>query len=336
MCRKYIAYDLVSLFHVYSALGYVLSQGGAKRAEFFLQRNNKNEYCLKESCLQHQEANVELIRTEIQIASVKDILEVFIKFFILLISRAFKNKSEPITVLHHSYFKPTVLLYVSIRECFNLNVVCFEEGVGTYGDLRHWRNVAKRENKKSPIIKYYLHLWLQRLCNRKIGVLKKNIIYPGYKDGFKQAVKTISDHFFNQQIVGVQAYLNKIEFDKCILVFTSPLLELGLISGEELKAYIAYLKKIHHEHQIVICPHPLEKDSLKIYKDNGVNYIPQNLSAEIIFDAFKPANVLGAFSTALLVAKNVYDLNVSNDDYFLKKGKTHFVTNSISELFQEI
>lgn len=330
------AFDIMSFFHVFSVLAAAQRYGNIKSIEINLLPGLNGAYCLPETKFSFKGAQVHIRQNDYKNKNGYDNMKCALKFLIY-IGLGIWKKSPKIILMHHSYLKPTIFFSSSIRDCADLWTVSFEEGVGTYGDLRHHLDIARIEGKKLPIFSYYLKKFLSFFLRDKFSVLSnceatdaqafKNAVsaiaaLTTAKDGLPKSIKTTNEDVLR---------------NKKILFFGSPYVDRQGVSKESYKSYIQKIIENNKDVTFVAKPHPLEKKSLQIYDELGASLIDNSISGEIAISILKPDMVIGFYSGVLLVARNVYGVpfKVIDPNIFLSERHPRtYISRSIMRLYE--
>jgi len=305
--NKVIATDVISLFHVYSMIAWAISKKNIGLVEINLLPNRNGNICIKLGEINYGQTKIvlkEQLNSRKEKNTLGSVFKIFQNIIAFVVGRFFETK-KVIFVAHHSYFKPTMLSYLTFKQCFYARVVCFEEGVGTYGDLRHWVDSSRREGKKNPHISFYVKKYLSYFCTEKYKVLFNPT--ESQKKSFKEAVEIISAYRGRQVIDSLD-----LVGDDSIVYFSSPLIDLLDVGEKAYRNFLLKLKKILPKVDIYVKPHPLESKSLSVYREEGFKLLPSDIDAEEVIRYLKPSLVVGGFSGVLLIARNVYDIKVVN------------------------
>lgn len=304
-----VAFDVVSIFHVYQVVAWSLSHEEIKRIEIQLQRNMNGEYCVD---VNH---SVCIGGKHIYFSKKKEynekfwgaLLGIIVRFPVFIMGRVLKSGNKCFAA-HHTYFKPTILLYFSLRSVFRLKSVCFEEGVGTYSSLSKWLYSSRVENKKYPFILYYLRKILSLFCGEKYRVLIGSATNSEIRR-FRDAVAKL-----NQYVIGGDDLLflgelkRNLGFRGIVLFISSPRVDLNGVSSEDYSLLLTSLKSHYSDFDILVKPHPLEVKSLDIYNNLGLKVASKRISAESVFEIVKPDVVVGEYSGSLIVSANVFNI----------------------------
>lgn len=267
-----VAFDVVSLFHVYSAVASFLEFSDKPRLVIFLKQNRLGSYCLPEDVFSIRGREI-YVRHDHK--KKKGIDWVF-KFIAFSIIRFFCNRKRRSFILHHTYFKPTGLRFFGWRDLLGLRVVSFEEGIGSYGDVQHHLAVAVRETKKNPRLNFWLKSALIFFVDEKYSVLKKQKTWEGACHKFRIAVSAVNDHFYSSRTkeIGREFFGNK----RVCVFFPSPgFVALYKNSEVEYKKELEIMRLKFDEVEIFVKPHPLD-ENLDIYKSVGFKVLPRDLS----------------------------------------------------------
>ncbi|MNJ50044.1 hypothetical protein D3C77_453050 [compost metagenome] len=234
-------------------------------------------------------------------------------------------------IIHHTYFKPSCFRFLSPSQAFNLVPISFEEGIGSYGDLKHYRDVAKREGKKLPLLSLMVKKILSIFVRQRFSVLGPKVKVE-HADAFRHAVSLVSDWQVSQDAQIEIAALGLRE-KNVIIVFMGPYVDMFGVGEKELSAALTDIKKLYAGCELLIKPHPLEVKSLKVYDRMGIPRIHSKISGEELISLVKPKRSIGFYSGALLVSRNVFGVDF---DLLGDIGGKYIMTpsDSIAKLFE--
>ncbi|HGY9624953.1 polysialyltransferase family glycosyltransferase [Pseudomonas putida] len=316
MLRKAIAFDVMSMFHLYSVVACFNSMD-AGRLTIYLLRGLNGKYCCEKGDFEIGGKLVSVrYQEEFLLQKSKSLL--FLNGLMFLLGRVIRVKSDPCYILHHTYFKPTCLKFFTASESFRLNPIGFEEGIGTYGDLKHYREVAKRENKSFPLLSLVLKKTLSLFLTRKFSVLGPEYNASDAID-FKRAVGVVINWQAHED---VRLELEELEClgRKVVILFMSPYMDMYGVSEDSFIRAINRIMASYKDYEVVVKPHPLEYKSLEVYEKMGLKYIRSNISGEALIYLMQPYKTIGFYSGSLLVSRNVFDIGFEvfgggSDDY---------------------
>lgn len=306
MPRKLIAFDIMSMFHLYSVVA-CLHIKDFDEAYIYVLRGLNGKYCCSEGrfdvggrpvFVKYQESG--LGRHGLFLALCSSIC-----FFLSRFKNI--NPSSACYILHHTYFKPSCFSFIRPSEAMRLIPMGFEEGVGSYGDLKHYRDVAKRENKKFPLLSLLAKRVLSLLLVSNFSVLKSPAD-PENTKAFKEAVGVVS-RWQNNQAVREEIASFNVAPDNAVVVFMGPYIDMFGVTEREFTDGLSQIVEKFKNYNLVIKPHPLEVKSLEIYRAMGVNYITSAVSGEELIYILKPKLSVGVYSGALLVSRNVFGVD---------------------------
>ncbi|XEG71207.1 polysialyltransferase family glycosyltransferase [Pseudomonas sp. abacavir_1] len=293
---KAIVTDIISGFHLIGVVNFCLNQGDIREIDAHLIGNMNNEYLLPEGLILTKRLKINIIHSHTNTTpSIFDFLKHTWK---RLTNR---TKAElPVTWLgHHSYFKPSLVNYIDIK---NSNVRCFafEEGIGSYGGLLHHIKASYREKKTFPILKYLARsilrssIWIDKY-SRTLNSSQ------GTNRTLSNAVSEISESTWAN---GTPVYTVSQQISSnAIILFTSPFVELGILSKQQYRVLLAEVNNYvrQNNRSLVIKPHPLER-SIRDIAPTEVEIIDSKVPAEVLIKKLEPQNVAGFNSGALITA----------------------------------
>ncbi|WP_139790130.1 polysialyltransferase family glycosyltransferase [Halomonas sp. BC2] len=239
--------------------------------------------------------------------------ELFQDFFPSFLARLFfKNNLKGNGFLylgHHTYFKPSVLSFFEnalFGKC--VRTFSFEEGIGSYHNLSQEREVARREGKRFYLARFFFEkkfLSSRWLIDCKWGLLSQ-----------RQDEKV---RYWHQAAVSELAFNVYKQSGECndagdsVLYFTSPLVELGLITARENKELMIKIKNFFLDRGKVlkVKPHPLDRQPYQEMLDSGCVVVSQ-APAEVHLSKFRYAAVAGMNSGALLTASIMFGCQAVN------------------------
>ncbi|GEM_PF-4502989 len=296
---KYVAFDVMSLFQLSSALSIVLDKGNpGDEADIYIMKNLKGNYCSKEFVFSVDDIKVSIKHQNVDKYNKK---HCFLKIFIFILGRFLFLRSKCFSVIHHTYFKPTSIFYFDLKSVFGLNVYSFEEGVGTYGGFFHHRKTIKTEGKKMAGLKYISRFFLSFLVHEKFSVLR--ILKNKNKILFSKSIRLISKLNVDDHDI------DWLQYDRCkdnILFVSSPMLHRNDEDIARYKILLDKIKRIYSNSNIFIKLHPLEVD-VGFLEEFDFFVLDGKLSGEYVVESLKPKVVIGPHSGLLLTAMNVYD-----------------------------
>lgn len=326
-----IAFDLISPFHIASALAAIGKDDNVTSAVLYILPNLQGKYVLEPQEFKFKGITVRIeIQPSIKGSKILNLIRFFIFWIMWLTLGRFLQKRH--YILHHTYFKVTCFQFLSLKEALRMEYGAFEEGIGTYGDLKHHIAVAKRENKKFPILLNSLKSILKRLVNYNFRVLKN----PDRKDleAFYEAIGSLTINVYQKDVEIELSQLNsKSQMNSGVIFFSAPFIDLLNVS---LKDFDDLLKSISMQYppgSIYIKPHPLEIKSIPIYESHGFKVLSNKLPAEIVLYMLKPKKIIGAFSTSLLVAKHVFNIEIENLNLSSLEDESVKPTMAVESLF---
>jgi hypothetical protein len=209
--------------------------------------------------------------------------------------RRSRSAVDSIWLGHHTYFKPTALAAVRVRDLPKVRIVAFEEGVGTYGDMAHHVWASRLVHLSFPRTKYVL----RRVLAKRIFVDAVSSVMTGSADDgdLARVMRWMVENLYEGGLAGSIDLSEGDLRQKRVLIAGSPFHALGELSRDE---YRAVLRKVlrNIEGKIWVKPHPLERD-LTIYREIGVECLSANLPGEAVVAALAPVTVVG-FGTGLL------------------------------------
>jgi len=335
--KKVIAFDLVSLFHMYSALACVDALDDVSVAEFNMIPDINGCYSIKEGQFVFDRCNVNFINQKFLCRHWKCVqyFLMVIKFCLFVLGRVLRLKTK-IVVLHHSYFKPTILCKVSFSDSLRLDCMCFEEGVGTYGNLKDWVRSSRREGKKYPLVTYYLKKAFSFFCHKKFNVL--NMPSKEEAFSFRKAVSSISVWQFSGDAISLLKIKNELGCKNISIFFSSPFVDIYGANEVDYKNFLLKLINQNKDSVFLVKPHPLEVKSISVYKNLGIGVIPKHISGEMVVSLVSPKIVFGCYSGVLLSAAHVYSIASQNigANFSLKGCSGEGVSVEVKKLFANI
>jgi Alpha-2,8-polysialyltransferase (POLYST) len=330
-----IAYDLQSSFHVYSAMAWVLKNGAiVKSATFFVCAEKVEAGDLEIGSLEVDGVAFRFVKQEKTHAGLPGFFSL-VASTLAFFSGLFLNKKR-LVFLHHSYAKLTAFHFCKLYDAPFAKFVSFEEGTGSYSDLKSWVKSSKIEGKLFPRISYYIKKCLGKICVENFRVL------DGFDSENSSSFRIAVDAFeaFNSPTIfacydSLQASQNK---QTTCLFFTSPLVDYWGMSEKDYAFFVEAVIGRFSDMEIWIKPHPLEKHSLSIYRSLGVRVLDGNIGGEFSLSRLKPNTVLGLMSGVMLVAKNIYGVNVFRVERYLPPRFRHltYVSKAQTHLFKAI
>lgn len=295
----------MSLFHVFSVLAASARHDGVSLIEIHLLPGLNGRYCLPEMNFAFEGAHVLIKHNANQPGRSSQYVKLILPFLGYILLGAWNSKPKTI-LMHHTYLKPNIFLSSSFREALSLWVTSFEEGVGTYGDLRHHREVARIEKKKLPTVNYFLKKALSFLVREKFSVL--TACKPSDAIAFRKAVHTISAQtgLNGSQFMEQSGHIANASRKKKLIFFGSPYMDRQGISKKKYKEYVNRFILENPDFVFFVKPHPLEKKSLPVYEELGVPVIDHTIGGEMLVALLEPALIIGFYSGVLLAARNIY------------------------------
>lgn len=285
---KYVATGIISPFHLYSSLGafYKLKDklcNNRCSAEIHIMKNFNDEYLIKEFdkkriTIVHNGSNIKII----------DLLILLVKICIALVF--FKSKKNYF-IAHHTYFNVRDLKHFTVKECFNLGIVIFEEGTGSYNTIRDAVKIARKENLKLPLLRTILKKLFSNIYHHKFIILIKNdnLKY------FKKAIDFDIENNLTKEYEIKKGY-KEILFDDY---------RIEEIPDSE---YSFMIKE-----NLAVKPHP--GTDLKFYSEK-IQIIDSKVSAEKILFKENVKNIYVRHSgVGLFVKNNFNDINVINVEF---------------------
>ncbi len=284
---KYIATGIISPFHLYSSLSALFKLSdklneSSYSAEIHIMKNFNNEYLIKKI----NKNNLAIVDNNYSF-SVIDLVSLLLKLSIVLVF--FKSKKNNF-IAHHTYFNIRDLSFFTVKECFNLGIVIFEEGTGSYNTIRKAVKIARRENLKLPFLRTILKRIFSHIYHCKFTVLIKN----DNLNYFKKAIEFDIENKLTKEYK--KKGLQELLFDDY---------RYEEMSTEE---YRFMIKK-----NIAVKPHPAT--DLKFYSEK-IQIIDSKVSAEKILFIENIKNIYVKNSTVgVFVKNNLNDINVINVEF---------------------
>lgn len=217
-----------------------------------------------------------------------------------------------------------IFRHKSLSSKYNPVIVQVEEGIGTYISKKMLKNINKdymRMNilKNMPFQNIFLEIYYLR--DDFIVNLEKNILLRNITKETRNLLKKKYDCFkVNDNVLRTYKEVLKlydkninIECKKSVLMLSDPLSEHGVISErEELKLIELIIQSVTKMgFQFLLKPHPRENvDKFNELSEKYIFNIVQNdLPVESILHSLNPPYVLGYWSTALINASILYEIN---------------------------
>jgi hypothetical protein len=201
-----------------------------------------------------------------------------------------------------------------------LSTFTFEEGIGTYGGLKHHIRAAKRERRRFPILKYWGRKLLATKAwnDHKWGVLADDSEQT--RHAYLAAIAGLSRTVYRDRVAEL-AEIKESAGERLVLFFSTPLVELFGLAPDD---YVRLLKRISEslaaeDFNMMIKPHPLER-TISLLREAGVPVIDSRLPGELVIHELSPSVVAGFNSTALLTARLLFDIrSISFGSYLAEK-----------------
>lgn len=313
MVSKFYVFDVITPFHLISSLAFCLSKG--RRGDIVsvnIIPSMKGKLLLEEADFVTNSGIRVLIKKQRNCAGVKSILSFFLYRYLWVEKAA----EYCIYIGHHTYFKPSVLLFLLERyRGKRIIVFSFEEGVGSYNSLSQEKAIAKREGKKFFFIKYVLKKILGRFpfvdinwgVIQRVSQTKDNIQY-----WHREAAREIGINLYPNDIVNSMQVVDNDRY-KRVLFFTSPLVELGLLKEEDHRKLIINVKCYFEKKMIdmYVKPHPLDTQDYSS-EFTGEKLIISTMPSEIHLMMHHYNYVAGVNSGALVTANAMYGIQAIN------------------------
>lgn len=328
--KKIIAFDVMSMFHFFSVVACIHEIGGEGGATIYIARGLNGRYCCKEGTLFVGGRHV-LIKHQDESRKEKSYFRILGNLLLFLLGRLLQVKPT-CYILHHTYFKPSCLNFLSFCDAFHLAAISFEEGIGSYGDIQHYKDVAKRENKKLPMLSFLVKKILAKLVLSRFSVLNSAATSMDV-DAFKNAVSIVSPWLGREVFLRRAVALRDVN-EKIIILFTTPYVDMYGVSEEGYKDILRRILAEYEGFQVVVKPHPLEKKSLPIYARLNIFCINDDISGEEVLMLMQPKAVVGFYSGILLVSKNVYGIRFNILDSIAGSKELPAPSASILKLFE--
>jgi hypothetical protein len=331
MAKKIIAFDVMSMFHLFSAVACIHQIGGEGGATIYVSRGLNGQYCCKEGTF-FVGGNRVLIKYQDDIRKEKSYFRLLGNVLLFLLGRLFKVK--PVCyILHHTYFKPSCLSFLGFRDAFYLAAISFEEGIGSYGDVQHYKDVARRENKKLPVLSFLVKNILAKVVLSRFSVLNSDVTSSD-AEAFKNAVSVVSAWLGREDFLRGAAGLRDVS-KKFVILFTTPYVDMYGVSEEDYECVIRRILAEYEGFHVVVKPHPLEKKSLPIYAGLNIFCINDDISGEEVLMIIRPKAVVGFYSGVLLVSKNVYGIEFNILESIAGSKELPVPSASILKLFED-
>lgn len=289
--NKFFSFDVITPFHLISALSFCLSKAKSGDCIFLYYIKNMNgDYFFRDTSFETSDGVTVLIKRQ-EVVSRKPM------YFYFILSKTlgfFKKKRVNFFVGHHTYFKPTIFKYFDENLVSgNVYTFSFEEGIGSYNGFLQEKAVAKRENKNFFLLKYILKKILS--CSFFVDY-KWGLIDPSLEN--KELPKLLhlkasslikSEIFSDDDDVGLNIKCK----NRAVLYFSTPLVRLGVLTKNEYFLFLSFVKSFFEEKgcYVYFKLHPLEnKDDFE-----GMDY-------SCLLTTKKPAEMLVMESNFLYVA----------------------------------
>ena len=218
-----------------------------------------------------------------------------------------------------------------------ISFVKLDEGVGTYlNDSKSWLKSSLSENRdlKSKLrcyIRYFEELLLKEDKLKQVGQYIDACLFK--KEDSRCIVNEDVRYFYKKSLCKMLNIEKSFSFDraeKYIIINTQIPEEVfksgSRVSKEILKRAVDIFSR--NGFKVYVKPHPREKDC-SCYEDMGAAVINEKLSQEAILASlnYKPAFIVGFFSTTLVTSSVIFDVRtISLDD----------IVNSQNEFLDDI
>lgn len=308
---KVILSDVISFYHLLSGVSYGFYKKEAMReVKIILLKNSREEYLLPEG-------KIHINGCALEIKYSKKESSWAMKFIIFMLARAVRlvwcgSQVDAVFLGHHTYFKPSTLQLLTLKEIWSLHTFAFEEGVGTYGGLKHHIRAAAREGRRFPILKYLFRRFLQAkiFLDERWGAIGGRHDSSEVITSHNKALELLDilyDNTFPRMGLNLS---NTDDSIKRAIFFTTPLVEIGVLSQYE---YMQVLTKIKNRlnslgFTVYFKLHPTECVAAAKDYDNLL-FLGSKLPAELLLYKVKPDLVAGFNSGALILAKYIFALN---------------------------
>ncbi|WFE72461.1 polysialyltransferase family glycosyltransferase [Halomonas sp. M1] len=304
MPNTYHAFDVISPFHAISSLSYCLYQSSANDSiTLHIVPAMHGQYLLKEcSFMTLSGVHVELVhQTKRSIG-----LGVFGSLLRRWMPKGSQNSENSVFLGHHTYFKPTVLKYLSKSTAPHIKTFAFEEGIGSYHTLTQEREVSLREGKRFYMVKFFLKRLLatKLFLDQRWGLLNsadnENVRY-----WHTLAVTELARNLYAEE--------GESSVPDGVLFFTSPLVCLGLLNNQENEELIIKIRTFlkHRGKMLYIKPHPLDQQVYEHLVEPGC-VVNTQAPAEVHLIQHRYAAVAGVNSGALLTASMMFNVRAIN------------------------
>ncbi|QEA39593.1 hypothetical protein FGL86_11240 [Pistricoccus aurantiacus] len=299
MVSKFYVFDIITPFHLISSLAFCLSKG--RQGDLInvnIIPSMKGDLLLEEADFITTSGIRVIIKKQECCAGIKDLFSFFLHRYL----RFEKVTESCIYIGHHTYFKPSSLFF--LKEKYKgkaLKTFSFEEGIGSYSSLKQEKEVALREGKKFYFLKFFLKkIFSTRFfLNFKWGVIgasdfSKKEVKKKYTEACLVLKKSI---FLNDEKKRSVVHNN----NPMVIFFSSPLVELGVLSQPEFFLILKNIENIFLEKGVVmyVKAHPLEYSNVsKRFK--GFRLYNTEMPAEIALIDSACKYVAGFNSGALI------------------------------------
>ncbi|WP_152485944.1 polysialyltransferase family glycosyltransferase [Methylohalobius crimeensis] len=310
--RIVVICDVVSGFHLISAISHIQVLDDCSFLDIHLLPGIKGSYLLPEG--RGRIGHLEFKVSHQVSRRASEWVVRFVKFSFVRMKRAIypvrfrRTRDFRVIIGHHTYFKPASLAYSPTSRMTDISTFSFEEGIGTYGGMKHHVHAARREGRQFARTKY---------------LLRKGLSHDFWLDSSRTFLKTRSDLERDQYRTAISTLLAaryesgallfpasaRVDLKGAVLFFSSPLYDLNLMSMPQ---YIDFIKRVEAFYAskgkgLVLKLHPMESCS-ETLRGAGIEVIDDPRPVEMLISEAQPDSVAGLSSGALITANALFKL----------------------------